>query len=104
MFGTTFVENPGMFSAKCVVAGDHSYLSVSIGEGAGSTLLRERFMSMQQSLPGWGLHILDVNLALGNLVDLVGAQGKEWTAAQKVRNETVMPRPYVFSRKTKINS
>jgi hypothetical protein len=83
MFGTTFVENPGMFSAKCVEEGNRSYLAISIGEGAGSRRVEEHFMAIQQSLPGWGLHILDVNLALGNLVDLVREQGKEWIAVQK---------------------
>lgn len=83
MFGTTFVENPGMFSAKCVEEGNRSYLAISIGEGAGSLRVNEHFMSIQESLPGWGLHILDVNLALGNLVDLVRTQGTEWIAARK---------------------
>lgn len=81
MFGTNFVENPGMFSAECVETGDRSYLAVSIGDGAGSRRVNESFMAIQASLPGWGLHVLDVNLALGNLVDLVLAQGKQWTRA-----------------------
>ena len=83
MLGTTFVENPGMFSAKCLASGDLSYLAILIGDGAGSRRVKESFTTIQESLPGWGLHILDVNLALGNLVDLVRAQGKEWAAAQK---------------------
>jgi hypothetical protein len=28
----------------------------------------------------WGLHLVDVNLAMGNLVDIVGAQSKAWLA------------------------
>ncbi len=83
MLGTTFVENPGMFSAKCVATGNLSYLAISIGEGAGSRRVKESFRAIQESLPGWGLHILDVNLALGNLVDLARTQGTEWIAAQK---------------------
>jgi hypothetical protein len=31
--------------------------------------------------PDWGLHLIDVNLAMGNLVDLAGSQGKAWLAA-----------------------
>lgn len=82
IFGTTFIENPGMFSAKCVTTQDRSYLAVSIGEGAGSTRVTQDLTAMQESLPGWGLHILDVNLALGNLVEFVGVQGKKWIASQ----------------------
>jgi hypothetical protein len=31
-----------------------------------------------QVLKDWGLHLVDVNLAIGNLVDLVGKQAKAW--------------------------
>ena len=31
--------------------------------------------------PQWGMHLVDVNVALGNLVDLVGQQAKAWLAA-----------------------
>ena len=30
--------------------------------------------------PAWGYHLLDVNIALGNLVDLVRQQSQAWTA------------------------
>jgi hypothetical protein len=33
----------------------------------------------------WGLHLIDVNLSIGNLVDIVGEQEKTWVA-QKGRN------------------
>jgi hypothetical protein len=32
-------------------------------------------------LANWGLHLIDVNLAMGNLVDIVGRQAKTWRAA-----------------------
>lgn len=83
LLGTTFVENPGMFSAKCVATGNLSFLAISIGEGAGNRRVSANFSAIQESLPGWGLHILDVNLALGNLVDLAREQGKQWIAAQR---------------------
>lgn len=32
-----------------------------------------------QSTPNnWGLHLVDANLAMGNLVDIVGQQSKAW--------------------------
>ena len=31
----------------------------------------------------WGLHLIDVNLAMGNLVDIVREQGKAYLAASK---------------------
>jgi hypothetical protein len=31
----------------------------------------------------WGLHLIDVQLAMGNLVAIVGEQGKAFLAARK---------------------
>ena len=30
------------------------------------------------AVPEWGLHVADVNIALGDLVDLVAAQGRAY--------------------------
>ena len=38
----------------------------------------------QVSAMRWGLHLVDMNLAMGNLVDIVGQQAKAWVKA-KVR-------------------
>lgn len=83
MFGTTFMENSGLLSAKCMEAAGHSYLAISVGEGAGSRAVGAALMHVQANRPGWGLHALDVNLALGNLVELVRSQAKKWTASSK---------------------
>jgi hypothetical protein len=39
-------------------------------------------MAGDQALPFWGLHLIDVNLAMGNLVQIVGQEAKSWVAAQ----------------------
>ncbi len=31
----------------------------------------------------WGLHLIDMNLVMGNLLDVVDAQSKAWLAANK---------------------
>ncbi|HVS66194.1 MAG TPA: hypothetical protein VMT85_22135 [Thermoanaerobaculia bacterium] len=31
---------------------------------------------------GWGLHLIDVNLAMDNLVDLVGKHADEWSGSR----------------------
>jgi len=38
-----------------------------------------------QVLPDWGLHLIDVNLTMGNLLDIVGRQSKVYasTTAKK---------------------
>ena len=32
--------------------------------------------------PDWGLHLVDVNIAMGNLVELVESQGKAYLATK----------------------
>ena len=31
-------------------------------------------------MPDWGLHLIDANLAIGNLVKLVADEGRAWSA------------------------
>ncbi len=69
---TAWLRPADRYTAKCVTAnGAHVLLVKPIGK---STKL----------LPGpnanWGLHLLDVNLPLGDLVDLVRSQGKAYAA------------------------
>lgn len=33
----------------------------------------------------WGLHLIDVNLAMGNLVEIVGRQSKAYRSASKIK-------------------
>jgi hypothetical protein len=82
---TPFVMLPGMLSARCVNQGGFSYLAVSIaGDPAdrrtdaivGDMVVDGKVQS------GWGLHLIDMNLAMGNLVDIVKRQGEAWKAAQ----------------------
>jgi hypothetical protein len=35
-----------------------------------------------QLLRDWGLHLIDVNLAIGNLVEIVGQQSRAWLASR----------------------
>ena len=82
--GTTFVENPGLISAACTSVGDRTFLAISIKpEGVGAATLTRVLTAMASRAPGWGLHALDINLALGDLVEIVGRQGKAWAAARR---------------------
>jgi hypothetical protein len=63
---TPWVEAPGSYRAHCSSAGGADVLQVSALRGA--TTLRPSPDAT------WGLHLTDVNLGLGNLVDLVRAQ------------------------------
>jgi hypothetical protein len=81
---TPFVSTPGLLSAECVRDGAMNYLAISVHAGAddlrthdipGDVIVNGRLF------PEWGLHRLDVPLAIGDLVDIVGRQGAAYAAA-----------------------
>jgi len=76
---TPFVKVPGLLKAACVTNGIFTYLSVSEREDPRTPNLHA-YLDGVNSSAGWGLHALDINLALGNLVDLVGIETKAWIA------------------------
>jgi hypothetical protein len=64
---TPWVAFPDLYSAQCEDSGGASWLQVT--DIAGRS---DRRPVVQQVLgPTWGLHLVDVNIALGNLVGLV---------------------------------
>ena len=80
---TDLVENPGLISTACVTTGDRSFLAVSVKPtGVGAARLNQALTALGARAPGWGLHAIDVNLTLGDLVEIVGRQAQAWTAAR----------------------
>lgn len=80
-----FVALPGLVEVACVNADDAAYLAVS--------LKPEREPQRPSDIPGdlfvggtvfadWGLHLIDINLVGGNLVELVQRQGAAWQRAK----------------------
>ena len=73
---TPWVRYPGLYRAHCMHEDGADWLQVDAAEIPGDPrpgLTPSAFLG-----PGWGLHIHDVNLALGNLVKLVKTQGKAY--------------------------
>ena len=74
---TPFVSMPGLISGRCVSEGDFTYLSVKINADPADP--RADDISGDIAVAGvvlkdWGLHLIDVNLAMGDLVALVDRQ------------------------------
>jgi hypothetical protein len=68
-FGTPWVEFPDQYTASCQSADGASWLQVTVISSAG-----DRRPVVQETLgSNYGLHLYDVNLALGNLVADVAA-------------------------------
>lgn len=78
---TPFVSLPGMLTAECVANEKGSYLAVTVhGDPAGpraSDIVGDVVVN-GQVLPEWGLHLIDVNLAMGNLLEIVEQQTKAY--------------------------
>ncbi|HWB22406.1 MAG TPA: DUF3089 domain-containing protein [Gaiellaceae bacterium] len=64
---TPWVSFPGEYTGQCETSGNATWLQIS--QRAGTTAQRQFLTRLQD--PVLGLHVLDVNIALGNLVDLV---------------------------------
>jgi hypothetical protein len=69
---TGFAAYPGALTARCSTAGGADVLHVSGGVSG------HPVAELQQLGPAWGLHVADVNLALGDLVTLVGREASAW--------------------------
>jgi hypothetical protein len=41
-------------------------------------------------LPEWGLHLIDANLVMGNLLDLIASQGQAWRMAHRGGDNAVL--------------
>ena len=64
---TPFVSYPDQYRAECKTSGDLTWLQVDPAVGSSD---RRPAMTAHPT-PEWGLHYVDVNIALGNLVELV---------------------------------
>jgi hypothetical protein len=72
---TAWYAYPGAYRGRCSSAGGADVLLISSLGGAP--------VFRPSPDPTWGLHLVDANIALGNLVDLVRAQSASWLRAQR---------------------
>ena len=85
---TTFVSVPGMLTAECVSNDKGSYLAITVHAdpaGPRASDIAGDVVANGQVLADWGLHLVDVNVAIGNLVDIVGRQGAAYVAMSAKR-------------------
>jgi hypothetical protein len=81
---TSFVKVPGLLSAACVADEHGSYLAVTVHPTAGGARTNDisgDVVVNGQVLEDWGLHLIDANLTMGNLVAIVGDETKSYLAA-----------------------
>ena len=78
---TPFVSVPGLLTAECKTNDFATYLEIKVnGDPADPRVddISGDLGAVGKPLANWGLHLVDVNLAMGNLLDLVDAQSKAY--------------------------
>jgi hypothetical protein len=83
---TPFLRTRGLVSAACVHRGQIGYLAVSVNADPADA--RTDRIPGDVSLfgipaPGWGIHLVDVNIAQGDLIRLVAAQNAAWARRRR---------------------
>ena len=80
---TPFVKVPGLVSTACVRKGDFSFLEMHVNadpkDKRTDELAGEVIRPTGPDL-AWGLHLLDVDHSMGDLVRIVGKQARAWSA------------------------
>jgi len=80
---TPFVEVPGLLTGQCVQKDGFSYLQVHVNADPADPRaddINGDVVQNGQVNASWGLHLIDANLAMGNLVSIVGAEEQAYLA------------------------
>jgi hypothetical protein len=76
---TVWVSVPGLLTARCASNENASYLEITVNGNPADPRtddIRGDLAVGNQILKDWGLHLIDVNLGMGNLVDIVKQQSR----------------------------
>jgi Protein of unknown function (DUF3089) len=76
---TPYVTLPGMVTARCLEDEHGSYLEIGVARGPSDPRIEDVEGDIYANWTvqaDWGLHLIDVNVALGNLVEIVAQQGR----------------------------
>ena len=78
---TAYVTTPGLLTTECVRDGDYSYLKVTTNADpadARTDTIPGDVVVLGKVDANWGLHLIDMNIAMGDLVDIVHQQAVAW--------------------------
>ena len=84
---TPWVSVPGLLTAKCTSNENASgYLEVTVHGNPSDPRVDDIVGDIGASpnvLANWGLHLIDVNLAMGNLIDIVAQESKAYASKKR---------------------
>lgn len=78
---TPFIALPGLLTGECMNRENANVLSVGINADPSdprTDTINGDVMVGGQLVPGWGLHLIDMQVAMEDLVDLAKTQGQNW--------------------------
>ena len=78
---TPWVSVPGLLTARCATNEHATFLEVTVNGDPVDPRTDDIIGDLGtpgRPLANWGLHLIDVNLAMGNLLDTVDRQAKAW--------------------------
>jgi hypothetical protein len=82
---TPFVKVPGLLTTACASTGKANYLALTLhpnpADKRTDTIAGDVVVG-GMLLPDWGLHLIDINVVMGNLIELSDAQARAWAAKQ----------------------
>jgi Protein of unknown function (DUF3089) len=85
---TPWVSVPGLLTAQCVDNDHGSYLEITVHGDPNDPRVDDipgDLITGGQPNASWGLHLIDVNLTLGNLLDVVGQQARAYRSRHSSR-------------------
>jgi hypothetical protein len=80
---TPYVSVPGLLTAECASNENATYLKVTVtGNPSGPRVddINGDLMAGTQVQANWGLHLIDMNLGIGNFLDIVAQETKAYLA------------------------
>jgi hypothetical protein len=83
---TPWVSVPGLLSARCTSNEHATYLEITVNSDIADPRIDNIGGDLRvgnQVLADWGLHLIDVNLGMGDLVDIVKQQSRAWTSRRR---------------------
>lgn len=82
---TAWVSVPGLLTSECASNEHATYLEVTVHGNPSDPRTDDIVGDLGgggQVLASWGLHLVDVELAMGDLLDIVGQQARAWVASR----------------------
>jgi pimeloyl-ACP methyl ester carboxylesterase len=82
---TPFVSVPGLLSAECASNEHANFLKITVHADPNDPRADDipgDLGMLGKPQPNWGLHLVDVNLTMGNLLDVVSQQAKAYLSKQ----------------------